>query len=104
MGADDFIRKPFSERLLVERVKAVLWPPGLHILNSRQNLSASWSAASSRPLVASCPKTWIAGSRTSERQPVRRYESKCEQTTLLDWFERLNCPWKGRTPPTIAVH
>lgn len=24
MGADDFIRKPFSERLLVERVKAVL--------------------------------------------------------------------------------
>jgi DNA-binding response OmpR family regulator len=56
MGADDFIRKPFSERLLVERVKAVLWPPGLHILNSRQNLSASWSAASSRPLVASCPK------------------------------------------------
>jgi DNA-binding response OmpR family regulator len=67
MGADDFIRKPFSERLLVERVKAVLWPPGLHILNSRQNLSASWSAASSRPLVASCPKTWIAGSRTSER-------------------------------------
>ncbi len=24
IGADDFIRKPFSERLLVERVKAVL--------------------------------------------------------------------------------
>ena len=24
MGADDFIRKPFSQRLLVERVKAVL--------------------------------------------------------------------------------
>jgi two-component system response regulator ChvI len=26
MGADDFIRKPFSQRLLVERVKAVLPP------------------------------------------------------------------------------
>jgi two-component system response regulator ChvI len=29
MGVDDFIRKPFSERLLVERVKALLrraWP------------------------------------------------------------------------------
>ena len=26
MGADDFIRKPFSQRLLVERVKAVLAP------------------------------------------------------------------------------
>jgi len=26
MGADDFIRKPFSQRLLVERVKAVLTP------------------------------------------------------------------------------
>ncbi len=25
MGADDFIRKPFSQRLLVERVKAILW-------------------------------------------------------------------------------
>jgi len=24
MGADDFVRKPFSQRLLVERVKAVL--------------------------------------------------------------------------------
>ena len=24
MGADDFIRKPFSQRLLVERVKAIL--------------------------------------------------------------------------------
>ena len=24
MGADDFIRKPFSQRLLVERVKAVM--------------------------------------------------------------------------------
>jgi two-component system, OmpR family, response regulator ChvI len=24
MGADDFIRKPFSQRLLVERVKSVL--------------------------------------------------------------------------------
>jgi two-component system, OmpR family, response regulator ChvI len=28
MGADDFIRKPFSQRLLVERVKAVLRPQG----------------------------------------------------------------------------
>jgi two-component system, OmpR family, response regulator ChvI len=27
MGADDFIRKPFSQRLLVERVKAVLRAP-----------------------------------------------------------------------------
>ena len=26
MGADEFIRKPFSQRLLVERVKAVLRP------------------------------------------------------------------------------
>jgi two-component system response regulator ChvI len=26
MGADDFVRKPFSQRLLAERVKAVLRP------------------------------------------------------------------------------
>src|ERR1700753_567684 len=28
LGADDYIHKPFSQRLLLERVKAVLRPPG----------------------------------------------------------------------------
>ena len=48
MGADDFIRKPFSQRLLVERVKAVLRraipkdrPP-----RRRRPTSRCWSAAS----------------------------------------------------------
>ena len=49
MGADDFIRKPFPQRLLVERVKAVLRRarPATALLRSRTN-PRFWSAASSR--------------------------------------------------------
>ena len=48
MGADDFIRKPFSQRLLVERVKAVLRraipkdrPPPRRKPTSRRSSAAS---------------------------------------------------------------
>ena len=46
MGADDFIRKPFSQRLLVERVKAVL---------RRSNPKA-------RPEETPTPRCWNAAS------------------------------------------
>jgi two-component system response regulator ChvI len=49
MGADDFIRKPFSQRLLVERVKAVLrrFAPKDQTV-PREATRRPWSAASSR--------------------------------------------------------
>ena len=50
MGADDFIRKPFPQRLLVERVKAVLRraaPRDGAAARSRTS-PRCWSAASSR--------------------------------------------------------
>ncbi len=51
MGADDFIHKPFSQRLLVERVKAVLRrvapPPASRARRSRPTPPASSSAARS---------------------------------------------------------
>ena len=50
MGADDFIKKPFSQRLLVERVKAVLRravPKRRHrprrSSSARPSSAASWS-------------------------------------------------------------
>ncbi len=51
MGADDFIRKPFSQRLLVERVKAVLRRAGARGRAGRQARQPArkprrWSAAS----------------------------------------------------------
>ena len=49
MGADEFIRKPFSQRLLVERVKAVLRraaPAGRrHPEGSPQRSTGAWTAA-----------------------------------------------------------
>ena len=58
MGADDFIKKPFSQRLVVERVKAVLRrfsprmpprpPPRRH---------TSWSAASYGSIPNDTPAT-----------------------------------------------
>ena len=48
MGADDFIRKPFSQRLLVERVKAVLrrgGAEGRHRRSRRPTPARCWSAA-----------------------------------------------------------
>ena len=54
MGADDFIRKPFSQRLLVERVKAVLrrsssirCEKGFRMKSSAPILSATSSSISS---------------------------------------------------------
>ena len=53
MGADDFIKKPFSQRLLVERVKAVL--------RRFQPREASEKKSESRPracsIAARCPWT-----------------------------------------------
>ena len=49
MGADEFIRKPFSQRLLVERVKAVLAPLRAqgrrHPEGSPQRSIGAWAAA-----------------------------------------------------------
>ena len=48
MGADDFIRKPFSQRLLVERVKAVLRradAEGRRPRRRRKPTPRRWSAA-----------------------------------------------------------
>ena len=45
MGADDFIRKPFSQRLLVERVKAVLRRAAPKTASRRRKPTARcWSA------------------------------------------------------------
>lgn len=41
MGADDFIRKPFSQRLLVERVKAVLRRAGAREAGAKQGGEAA---------------------------------------------------------------
>ncbi len=43
MGADDFIRKPFSQRLLVERVKAVLRRAGAREASAKPNGSQAKS-------------------------------------------------------------
>ena len=50
MGADDFIRKPFSQRLLVERVKAVLrrFAPKDQTAPKEADAQGRSSAASSR--------------------------------------------------------
>jgi two-component system, OmpR family, response regulator ChvI len=66
MGADDFITKPFSQRLLVERVKAVL------------------RRAAARENAASGIKTPGAPSRTIERGQL-----------VLDQ-ERHTCTWDGK--------
>ena len=75
MGADDFITKPFSQRLLVERVKAVL----------RRNTARSAAAASGGG----------GGGTTSSDQLLERGDLTMDQ-------ERHTCTWKGR-PLTLTV-
>ena len=44
MGADDFIRKPFSQRLLLERIKAVLRRPPRTAPRRKKPTPKCWSA------------------------------------------------------------
>ncbi len=67
MGADDFITKPFSQRLLVERVKAILRRAG---------------AREPQP----------GGAKTASDQPAAR---TLERGQLLMDQERHTCTWKG---------
>ena len=66
MGADDFIKKPFSQRLLVERVKAIL----------RRSASRADAAAPGAPAPNSA--------------------AMLERGHLIMDQERHNCTWKGR--------
>lgn len=76
MGADDFITKPFSQRLLVERVKAVL--------RRAASREAAAAAAIAKPGQAPAP------SRSLERGQL-----------VMDQ-ERHTCTWKGE-PVTLTV-
>jgi two-component system response regulator ChvI len=75
MGADDFITKPFSQRLLVERVKAILRRAG----------------AREAQVVG-------GGKVTSDQQAARTLE----RGQLLMDQERHTCTWKGE-PVTLTV-
>ena len=66
MGADDFITKPFSQRLLVERVKAVL------------------RRANAGP---------VAGSKASDAEPA---SNTLERGLLAMDQERHTCTWDGK--------
>jgi two-component system response regulator ChvI len=77
MGADDFITKPFSQRLLVERVKAVL----------RRGASREAAAAG----VASPAKPGAA----TQSKSLERGQLSMDQ-------ERHTCTWKG-LPVTLTV-
>ena len=74
MGADDFITKPFSQRLLVERVKAILRRAG------SRDVQPGAKPATDQP----------AAARTLERGQL-----------LMDQ-ERHTCTWKGE-PVTLTV-
>ncbi|MCY1665340.1 response regulator transcription factor [Allorhizobium pseudoryzae] len=74
MGADDFITKPFSQRLLVERVKAIL-------------------RRSAKSDVAPVP-----GSKAAADQQARTLE----RGQLVMDQERHTCTWKGE-PVTLTV-
>ncbi len=76
MGADDFITKPFSQRLLVERVKAVL-----RRAQNRENAAAG----------AAAPKPGQAQTARS-----------LERGQLVMDQERHTCTWKGE-PVTLTV-
>ncbi|KKX26740.1 transcriptional regulator [Rhizobium sp. LC145] len=76
MGADDFITKPFSQRLLVERVKAILR-----------------RASNREALVGSGAKP-----ATDQQQQSRTLE----RGQLLMDQERHTCTWKGE-PVTLTV-
>jgi two-component system response regulator ChvI len=67
MGADDFIKKPFSQRLLVERVKSIL--------------------RRSAPRDGNVPGT------TTETQPGK---ALIERGNLVMDEERHTCTWKGQ--------
>ena len=67
MGADDYIAKPFSQRLLVERVKAILR--------------------------RSEPREPGSSDEAAETQSTR---SKIERGSLIMDEERHTCTWKGR--------
>ena len=77
MGADDFITKPFSQRLLVERVKA--------ILRRASNREAAASGAA-----AGGAKAGEVAARSLERGQL-----------VMDQ-ERHTCTWKGE-PVTLTV-
>ncbi len=72
MGADDFIKKPFSQRLLVERVKAVL----------RRAAAGSNSATPATPATASSSES---GQNLLERGHLSMDK------------ERHTCTWKGKS-------
>jgi two-component system, OmpR family, response regulator ChvI len=78
MGADDFITKPFSQRLLVERVKAVL-----RRVSNREAAAAGGNAA---------PKS---GGAVLQARSLERGQLAMDQ-------ERHTCTWKGE-PVTLTV-
>ncbi|WP_207900888.1 response regulator transcription factor [Rhizobium azibense] len=78
MGADDFITKPFSQRLLVERVRAVL-----RRASSRETTTVSGAGAA--------PKTGAA-----------QLARSLERGQLVMDQERHTCTWKGE-PVTLTV-
>ncbi|MDQ0318253.1 two-component system response regulator ChvI [Pararhizobium capsulatum DSM 1112] len=78
MGADDFITKPFSQRLLVERVKAIL----------RRSANREAAAASG---AASNPKT----AADIQARSLERGQLSMDQ-------ERHTCTWKNE-PVTLTV-
>jgi two-component system response regulator ChvI len=78
MGADDFITKPFSQRLLVERVRAVL------------------RRASSREAAAA------AGGTAPKPGTAQQLARSLERGQLVMDQERHTCTWKGE-PVTLTV-
>ncbi|OHV80824.1 DNA-binding response regulator [Rhizobium sp. LCM 4573] len=76
MGADDFITKPFSQRLLVERVKAIL------------------RRASNREA--------LVGSGAKPAADQQQQSRTLERGQLLMDQERHTCTWKGE-PVTLTV-
>ena len=76
MGADDFITKPFSQRLLVERVKA--------ILRRAANREAAQAGGTAKP-----------GAAVPQARSLERGQLVMDQ-------ERHTCTWKGE-PVTLTV-
>ena len=77
MGADDFITKPFSQRLLVERVKAIL------------------RRASSREASAATGGSTLKPTADQQARTLERGQLAMDQ-------ERHTCTWKGE-PVTLTV-
>ncbi len=77
MGADDFITKPFSQRLLVERVKAIL------------------RRASNREAAAANPASSAKASSDVQARSLERGQLAMDQ-------ERHTCTWKNE-PVTLTV-